>query len=53
LEGNLLESGLCFGLIRPKTLGNCLLLKLLYLLDPLGEVKETPLAGLACRPDRL
>jgi hypothetical protein len=42
-----------FGLIGPKTLRNCLLLKLLYLLDPLAEVKETPLAGLTYRPDHL
>jgi hypothetical protein len=41
------------GLIGPKTLGNRLLLKLLYLLDPLVEVKETPLAGLTYRLDRL
>jgi hypothetical protein len=53
LKGNLFESGLRLGLIGPKTLGNRLLLKLLYLLAPLGEVKETPLAGLICRPDRL
>jgi hypothetical protein len=52
-EGNFFESGLRLGLIGPKSLGNRLLLKLLYLFDSLVEVKETPLAGLTCRPDRL